>query len=87
LSRSADAFNRSSLSRFINNPGGRIFRVLIGLGFLTIGFVYRGHTLGLLSMIWGLLPLSAGALDICYISAALGGPISGKKIRAGQGKS
>jgi hypothetical protein len=86
LSRSADAFSRSSLSRFINRPGGRIFRVIAGLGFLAIGFVYRSHTLGLLSMIWGLLALSAGVLDICFISAALGGPISGKKIRAGQGK-
>ena len=86
MSRSSGAFNRSSLSRFLNRPGGRIFRVLAGLGFLAIGFVYRGHTLGLLSMIWGILALSAGALDICYISAALGGPISGKKIRAGQGK-
>jgi hypothetical protein len=33
-------------------------------------------------MAWSALPLSAGALDLCYISAVLGGPISGAKIRA-----
>ena len=44
--------------------------------------MYRDHTLGVISMAWGVLPLSAGALDICYISALLGGPLSGAKIRA-----
>jgi hypothetical protein len=74
-------FNRSDLSRFLNRPAGRIFRLLAGIGFLVVGFVYREYTLGVLSMIWGVFPLSAGALDICYISALLGGPISGAKIR------
>jgi hypothetical protein len=32
-------------------------------------------------MVWGVLSLSAGALDICYVSALLGGPLSGAKIR------
>jgi hypothetical protein len=35
-----------------------------------------------LSMVWSVFPLSAGVLDICYISALLGGPLSGAKIRA-----
>ena len=29
-----------------------------------------------------IFPLSAGAFDVCYISAALGGPLSGSTIRA-----
>ena len=32
-------------------------------------------------MAWGILPLSAGAFDVCYVSAALGGPLSGARIR------
>jgi len=32
--------------------------------------------------VWSIFPLSAGVLDICYISASLGGPISGAKIRS-----
>ncbi len=75
------AFNRSRLSHFLNNPVGRIFRLVAGIGFLVVGFLYRDHALGLLSMLWGILPLSAGGLDICYISAALGGPLSGARIR------
>ena len=76
-----DMFNRSGLSRFLNSPAGRIFRTVAGLGFLVVGYAYRHDTLGVLSMVWGVLPLSAGALDICYISVLLGGPLSGPKIR------
>lgn len=76
------SFNRSGFSRFLNGRAGRVFRLAAGLGFLVVGYIYRGHALGVASMIWGVLPLSAGALDICYISAVLGGPLSGAKIRA-----
>ena len=79
-----EIFNRSGLSRFLNRPAGRIFRLVAGIVFLVVGFAYREYTLGVLSMIWGVFPLSAGALDICYISAVLGGPISGAKIRERQ---
>jgi len=76
-----ESFNRSGFSRFLNNPAGRIFRLAAGAGFLVVGYIFRGHALGVLSMVWSVFPLSAGALDICYISAVLGGPISGAKIR------
>lgn len=78
-----EAFNRSGFSRFINSPPGRIFRLAAGAGFLVLGYVYRDHALGLASMAWSVLPLSAGAFDLCYISAVLGGPLSGAKIRGG----
>ena len=77
-----ERFNRSRFSRFLNSSAGRIFRLVAGMGFLAVGYVYRGHALGVLSMVWSVFPLSAGALDICYISAVLGGPLSGAKIRS-----
>jgi hypothetical protein len=76
------AFNQSGFSKFINSPAGRIFRFVVGIGFLVVGYVYRHHTLGVLSMVWSVFPLSAGALDMCYVSAVLGGPLSGAKIRS-----
>jgi hypothetical protein len=82
VNRFAGAFNRSSFSRFLNSPAGRIFRLVAGLGFLVVGYLYRGQALGVLSMVWSVFPLSAGALDICYVSALLGGPLSGAKIRS-----
>ncbi len=77
----AASFNQSGFSHFINGPSGRVFRIVAGLGFLILGLIFRDHLLGVLSLVWSVFPLSAGAFDICYISAALGGPISGKQIR------
>ncbi len=77
-----ESFNRSGFSRFINSPAGRAFRFLAGVAFLVVGYVYRHHALGIVSVVWSILPLSAGALDLCYLSALLGGPISGAKIRS-----
>ena len=81
-----ESFNRSGFSRFLNSMAGRIFRLVAGAGFLVIGYLYRDHLPGVLSIAWGVLPLSAGAFDICYISAVLGGPLSGAKIRRISGK-
>ena len=75
-------FNQSGISKFLNSLAGRILRLIAGLGFLVIGYMYRDYALGMISMVWGVLPFSAGAFDICYVSAALGGPLSGKKIRS-----
>ena len=80
----AETFNQSGFSRFINSPAGRAFRLVAGIGFLVVGFLYRHHPLGVVSMLWSVLPLSAGAFDLCFISALLGGPLSGAKIREAQ---
>jgi hypothetical protein len=77
-----EAFNQSGFSKFLNRPAGRVFRVAAGLVFLAVGYLYRDHPLGVLSIAWSVVPLSAGAFDMCYISAALGGPLSGPKIRS-----
>jgi hypothetical protein len=82
MSGLAVAFNGSGFSRFLNSPSGRIFRIFAGLGFLILGLVFRDHLLGVLSLVWSIFPLSAGAFDICYISAVLGGPLSGNRIRS-----
>ena len=74
-------FNRSAFSHFINSPAGRVFRVAAGGVFLGVGYFYRDRPLGVLSMLWSILPLTAGGFDVCYISAALGGPLSGRTIR------
>jgi hypothetical protein len=76
-----EIFNRSRFSHFINSVPGRIFRVVAGAAFLIIGLVFRHHPLGVLSMLWSVLPLTAGLFDVCYISVALGGPFSGSTIR------
>ena len=77
-----EAFNRSRFAQALNGAGGRVFRLLAGTAFLAAGVASRGHPLGRVALAWSALPLSAGALDVCWISAALGGPLSGARIRA-----
>ena len=80
----AEAFNRTAFSQFLNSRVGRWFRLAAGSVFLALGVAFRGRPLGIVSLVWGVLPFSAGALDVCYISAALGGPLAGAEIRAFQ---
>jgi hypothetical protein len=82
----AEAFNRTWFSRFINSKAGRVLRLAAGVAFLVVGYLYLGHTLGVISMVFSIFPLIAGGFDLCYFSAILGGPISGAKIREEQHK-
>lgn len=77
-----ETFNQSKFSKLINSQSGRIFRIAAGFFFLIIGYMNRNQPLGVVSMIWGILPLTAGGFDLCFISALLGGPLSGTKIRS-----
>ena len=80
----AAQFNSTGFSRWINGSSGRAFRLLAGTGFLVLALTFRGHWWGVAAGAWSFFPLSAGLFDICWISAALGGPLSGRRIRAGQ---
>lgn len=80
----AEKFNRSGFARFINSPSGRILRLVAGVGFLVVGYLFRDNLLGLIAMVWSIIPLSAAIFDLCYVSAILGGPLSGAKIRERQ---
>ena len=79
-----DGFNRSGFSKFLNSMTGRIFRLVVGIGFIIVGYIFRDHVLGIVSVVWGIFPLTAGTFDFCYVSLVLGGPISGKRIREKQ---
>ncbi len=82
-----ESFNRSGFSRFINSTAGRVFRLAAGVAFLVVGWINRHHTLGVASMVWSIAPLSAGGFDLCFISAVLGGPLKGERIRESQRNS
>lgn len=79
----AESFGRSRFAQFINSPAGRLVRLVVGAGLMAWGYTQRGTGTGLLFMAVGLVPLAAGALNLCFISALLGGPISGARIAKG----
>jgi len=78
----AKSYNGSTFGRWLVSPPGRGFRLIAGSGFALAGVLYRGTPAGTAALIWSVFPLSAGGLDLCWISAALGGPLRGAACRA-----
>jgi hypothetical protein len=77
----AQSFAHTGFARFINTAAGRIIRLIVGAALIVWGYSLLDETLGIVLIIVGLIPLVAGALDLCLISALLGGPLAGKKVR------
>lgn len=77
----AESFGRSGFARFVNSPVGRIARLVVGIGFIVWGYTQLDTAMGFVVIVIGIVPLAAGAFDLCLISALLGGPISGARIR------
>ena len=78
----SQSYNRSAFGRWLVSPQGRAFRLIAGSGFVLAGVLYWGTPGGTAALIWSVFPLSAGGLDLCWISAALGGPLRGAACRA-----
>lgn len=74
-------FEESGFAQFIASPAGRWLRIGAGLGMIA-GGIAMDDTGGAVLAGAGLIPLSAGALDLCYLSPLFGGPIRGEEIRA-----
>lgn len=80
----ADRFNATGFSRWVNGSRGRAFRLVAGATWLTFGLVFRDHWWGVAAAMWSVVPLTAGIFNLCWISAALGGPLSSRTICARQ---
>lgn len=79
-------FGESGFSQFMASPAGRIVRVVAGAAMIGGGIAMNSGAGTALAVV-GAVPLSAGVLDLCYISGLLGGPWKGSEIRAlGKGK-
>lgn len=71
-----------SFVRFMVSPAGRAARVAAGLGLLAYGLSRRGRTGGTVASAFSLVPLAAGAFDVCALGPLLGAPLDGKAARA-----
>jgi hypothetical protein len=78
----AESFGRSGFAKFINSPVGRIARIVVGIGLIVWGYVELDTGMGVLLILVGLVPLLAGGFDLCLVSALLGGPIQGARVRS-----
>ncbi len=71
-----------SFVSFMVSPAGRALRVVAGLGLLASGLSRRDAASGKATAALALVPLAAGALDVCVLGPALGAPLDGDAARA-----
>lgn len=64
----------------IGSQAGRVLRVLAGAAMIAAGR-RRGGPRGQALSIAGLVPLSAGAADVCLLGPLVGGPLRGAAFR------
>lgn len=82
------AFAQSGFAQFITSDARRAVRVAAGLALIGAGVARRDSAAGAGLMIAGVVPLAAGAFDLCLLSPLFGGPLDGAKVRAaGPGQS
>jgi hypothetical protein len=70
---------------FMSSPTGRIVRVIAGLALIGVGLslvIFSANVmLGVVLAVVGLVPLLAGALDVCVFAPVFGAPLRGAKVR------
>jgi len=67
-------------SKFMASTAGRTVRVIAGASLIVVGGLLGGGWWAL--AVIGLVPLTAGALDVCLFNVLFGQPLSGKTVRA-----
>ena len=67
-------------SKFMASTAGRAVRIVAGVMLIVVGGLLGGGWWAL--AVVGLVPLTAGALDVCLFNVLFGQPLSGKAVRA-----
>ncbi len=75
------ALARSPIGSFLASGAGRALRLVAGFVLIGLGLGVLGPPVGMVMAAVGLVPLTAGATDVCVLSALLGGPFRGQAIR------
>ena len=64
----------------IGSQPGRVLRIAAGAGIITAG-MRRGDARGRVLAVAGLVPLAAGAADVCVLGPVVNGPLRGEAFR------
>lgn len=70
------------LVSFMVSTAGRLARIIAGIVLIAVGFMVGG-TAGWVIGIVGLVPIAAGAADVCLMAPLFGAPFKGAAIRRG----
>lgn len=71
----------NSFFRFMASSAGRWTRIIVGAILVYWGYFSLGGTTGIIVAIVGLVPLLAGAFDVCVFAPIFGKPFGGPDLR------
>ena len=69
-----------AFARFMSSSSGRLIRVTAGLALIVAGAV-MANAVGAVLAVVGVVPLAAGALDICLFAPLFRAPLRGRDVR------
>jgi hypothetical protein len=69
-----------ALAKFMAGPVGRGARIVLGIVLIVLGLAVVGDTAGLILAAVGVVPILAGAFNLCLIGPIIGAPLSGKDL-------
>ncbi len=70
-----------AFAKFMASTAGRALRVIAGLALIGVGLFVLADTVGYALALIGLVPLLAGALDVCLVAPLFGAPFKGDEVR------
>jgi hypothetical protein len=69
-------------AQFMSSGLGRGLRIVAGIILIAVGLAVVGGTGGIVLAVVGLVPLLAGAFDVCLFAPLFGAPLKGVDVRA-----
>lgn len=69
-------------AQFMSSGLGRALRIVAGIALIAVGLGLVGGTGGIVLAVVGLVPLLAGAFDVCLFAPLFGAPLKGVDARA-----
>jgi len=69
-------------AQFMSSGLGRGLRIAAGIILIAVGLAVVGGIGGIVLAVVGLVPLLAGAFDVCLFAPLFGAPLKGADVRA-----
>lgn len=69
-----------AFAQFMATPMGRGIRVVAGIVLIALGLLVVEGTGGIILAVIGILPIFAGAANVCLVAPLIGAPFSGSQV-------
>ncbi|MFN0089153.1 MAG: YgaP-like transmembrane domain [Acidimicrobiales bacterium] len=68
-------------AQFMSTPAGRLARIVAGVAIVVLGLLIGGVA-GWVVAVVGLVPIAAGAFNLCLAAPLLGAPLRGRALQS-----